>query len=214
MGIPKALVEVEGIPLLCRTLDRLASAMPFLETVILAPHDALDRFTSAIAGAPASLGLVRVLTGGATRQQSVAAGVHALGDAIEIVAVHDAARPFVALESVRDVMAAARDYGAATVASRPTDSVRSDVEGGGSFALEREKLWLVETPQAFRRDLLSEAHLAATRANKEYTDDAALVEAHGHSIHVVASAGPNPKITHTHDLATAAGLLRGELHAS
>jgi 2-C-methyl-D-erythritol 4-phosphate cytidylyltransferase len=213
MGIPKALVEVEGIPLLCRTLDRLASATSFLETVVLAPHDAVDRFASAVAGAPASLGLVRVLTGGATRQQSVAAGVHALGDAIDIVAVHDAARPFVAMESVRACLEAARDYGAATVASRPTDSVRSDVEGGGSFALEREKLWLVETPQAFRRQMLLEAHHAAVREGREYTDDAALVEAHGHSVHVVASAGPNPKITQPHDLVVAADWFRREAKA-
>jgi 2-C-methyl-D-erythritol 4-phosphate cytidylyltransferase len=212
MGVPKALVELEGIPLLVRTLDRLASSMAFLETVILAPADAVSRFEEAVAGSPAPLGLVRVLAGGATRQGSVAAGVAALGEQADIVAVHDAARPFVAVETVKAVVAAARDFGAATVGSRPTDSVRNEVEGGGSFALDRAKLWLVETPQAFRRDLLRDAHLAAGREGREYTDDAALVEAAGHSIHVVASAGPNPKITHSSDLALAAELLRRDQH--
>jgi 2-C-methyl-D-erythritol 4-phosphate cytidylyltransferase len=213
MGIPKALVELDGIPLLVRTLDRLASSMAFLETVILAPPDSVARFEEVLVGSPAPLGLLRVLAGGATRQASVARGVEALGAEAEIVAVHDAARPLVAHETVRAVLAAARDFGAATVGSRPIDSVRSEVEGGGSFALDRAKLWLVETPQAFRRDLLVQAHLAAGRDGREYTDDAALVEAGGHSVHVVASAGPNPKITHACDLVLAAELLRREPHA-
>jgi 2-C-methyl-D-erythritol 4-phosphate cytidylyltransferase len=208
LGVPKALVELDGIPLLVRTLDRLASSMAFVETVVLAPEDYVSRFEEVIAGSPAPLGLVRVLAGGSTRQRSVAAGVVALGTASEIVAIHDAARPLVAPDSVRAVMAAARDFGAATVASRPHDSVRSDVEGGGSFALDRSKLWLVETPQAFRRELIHAAHHAAIREGNEYTDDASLVEAAGHSVHVVASAGPNPKVTQPWDLVLAAELLR------
>jgi 2-C-methyl-D-erythritol 4-phosphate cytidylyltransferase len=211
MGVPKALVELDGIPLLVRTLDRLASSMAFLETVILAPEDHVARFEDAVAGSPAPLGLVRVLAGGATRQRSVAAGVVALGAGSEIVAVHDAARPLVASESVRAVVAAARDFGAATVASRPHDSVRSDVEGGGSFALERSKLWLVETPQAFRRELIHDAHHAAIREGREYTDDASLVEAAGHSVHIVESGGPNPKITQPWDLVLASELFRRDL---
>jgi 2-C-methyl-D-erythritol 4-phosphate cytidylyltransferase len=212
MNIPKALVDLDGIPLLVRTLDRIASSMVFLETVILAPADAVSRFEEVVAASPAPLGLVRVLAGGATRQASVAAGVAALGEEADIVAVHDAARPLVALETVRAVMAAARDFGAATVASRPTDSVRSEVDGGGSFALDRTKLWLVETPQAFRRALLRDAHAAAARDGRAYTDDAALVEAAGHSIHVVPSAGLNPKVTHACDLVLAADLLRRDSH--
>jgi 2-C-methyl-D-erythritol 4-phosphate cytidylyltransferase len=212
MGIPKALVELDGIPLLVRTLDRLASAMTYLETVILVPAGDVARFEDVVAGSPAPLGLVRVLPGGASRQGSVAAGAAALGDEADIVAIHDAARPLVALETVRAVVAAARDFGAATVASRPTDSVRSEVDGGGSFALDRTKLWLVETPQAFRRALFCDAHQAAARDRREYTDDASLVEASGHSVHVVASAGPNPKITHACDLVLAAELLRREVH--
>jgi 2-C-methyl-D-erythritol 4-phosphate cytidylyltransferase len=208
MGIPKALVELDGIPLLCRTLDRLASSAVFLETIILAPAGEIARFQECVAASPASLGLVRVLAGGATRQRSVAAGLVSLGAGSEIVAVHDAARPLVAPETVRAVLAAARDFGAATVASRPTDSVRSEVDGGGSFAMDRSKLWLVETPQAFRRELIHEAHHMAIREGREFTDDASLVEAYGHSIHIVASAAPNPKITQRHDLVLAAELIR------
>lgn len=208
MGVPKALVELDGIPLLVRTLDRLASATTFVETVILAPEGSVARFESVVTASSPSLGLVRVLEGGATRQRSVAAGVVALGSEAEIIAVHDAARPLVATETVRAVLAAARDFGAATVASRPTDSVRSDVDGGGTFALERSRLWLVETPQAFRRELIHDAHHAAIRERREYTDDASLVEAGGHAIHVVESAGPNPKITHPYDLVLASELLR------
>jgi 2-C-methyl-D-erythritol 4-phosphate cytidylyltransferase len=123
-------------------------------------------------------------------------------------------RPFVALETIRAVIAAARDFGAATAASRPTDSVRIDGEGGVSTALDRSKLWLVETPQAFRRQMLYDAHLATMRADREYTDDAAVVEAFGHPVHVVESAGLNPKITHADDLLFATERLRRDLATS
>src|SRR5688572_23716423 len=109
MGIPKALVELDGTPLLVRTLDRLASSLAFVETIVLAPARDLARFQQVVAAAPAPLGLVRVLSGGATRQQSVAAGVAALGREAELVAVHDAARPLVPPETVRAAVSAARD---------------------------------------------------------------------------------------------------------
>ena len=151
-GIPKALVDIAGAPLLRRTLERLAAATNFAETIVLAPADDLERFRDVVAGAPAALGSVRVLAGGATRQQSVAEGVAAVSAAVELIAVHDAARPLVDAEAVRAVLREAALVGAATVASRPSDSVRMDNDSGVTVALDRAKLWLVETP-AF-----SEAH--------------------------------------------------------
>jgi 2-C-methyl-D-erythritol 4-phosphate cytidylyltransferase len=205
---PKALVDVAGAPLLRRTLERLAAASAFLETVVLAPPDDLDRFAEAVAGVPASLGVVRVLAGGATRQQSVAAGVAAVSAAADLVAVHDAARPLVDAESVREVLREAARVGAATVASRPSDSVRIDREGGGTAALDRATLWLVETPQVFRRALLLRAHEEAQRSGAVYTDDASLVEATGQRVAMVASRGRNLKVTVEADLLLAVEMIR------
>jgi 2-C-methyl-D-erythritol 4-phosphate cytidylyltransferase len=209
-GIPKALVLLDGVPLLRRTLERLASSCHFLETVVLAPPDELERFRAATGGAPSSLGPLRVLAGGATRQLSVAAGVAALAGDADVVCVHDAARPLVSHETVRAVLEAAFASGAATAASRPIDSVREDRPGGGSVALDRAHLWLVETPQAFDRRILERAHAQAAQAHGNYTDDASLVEAIGQQIRIVGSVGRNIKVTLESDLALAASLLHLE----
>lgn len=210
MGIPKALVHLDGVPLIRRTLERLAAACHFVETVVLAPPDDLERFRAATAGAPSSLGTLRVLAGGATRQLSVAAGVGALAADAEVVCVHDAARPLVSHDTVRAVLEAAEASGAATAASRPSDSVREDRPGGGSVALDRAHLWLVETPQAFGRGILEKAHAEAARTGRTYTDDASLVEAIGQQIRIVGSVGRNIKVTLESDIALAANLLHLE----
>jgi 2-C-methyl-D-erythritol 4-phosphate cytidylyltransferase len=209
-GLPKALVDVDGAPLLRRTLERLASATTFSETIVLAPPDDLERFREAVSGVPSALGPVRVLPGGATRQQSVAEGVAAAGEGVELIAVHDAARPLVDADAVRAVLREAAIVGAATVASRPSDSVRMDRDDGTTVALDRARLWLVETPQAFRREVLVRAHGEARRANASYTDDASLVEAVGHKVAMVASKGRNLKVTVEADLVLAVEILRRE----
>lgn len=205
---PKALVDVDGAPLLRRTLERLAAAATFVETVVLAPPDDLQRFAAAVSGVPASLGAIRVLAGGATRQQSVAAGVAAVSVDADLIAVHDAARPLVDAEAVRAALREAARIGAATVASRPSDSVRVDCEGGGTAALDRAKLWLVETPQVFRRELLVRAHEDARRSGAVYTDDASLVEATGQPVAMVPSRGRNLKVTVEADLMLAVEMIR------
>jgi len=211
-SVPKALVELAGVPLLVRTLERLACSAKFVETVVLAPAasiDALSEVVDRVADAQArALGSVRVVAGGATRQQSVAIGIAALRERSAVVCVHDAARPFVAPATVRAVLGAARAHGAATAASRPSDSVRIDEAGGSSAALERSRLWLVETPQAFTRELLERAHAEAAREGREFTDDASLVEAAGATIRVVASEGRNIKVTVEADLVLGEELLR------
>jgi 2-C-methyl-D-erythritol 4-phosphate cytidylyltransferase len=208
LDVPKALVDLGGVPLLRRTLERLASAASFVETVVLAPSGDLARFEAAVRGCSQSLGLIRVTAGGETRQESVAAGLAALRMESDIVAVHDAARPLVPPQTVRAVIDAASESGASTAASRPADSVREDEDAGGSRALDRSRLWLVETPQAFRRALLEAAHREARRTGAGYTDDASLVEATGQAIRIVASEGRNLKVTWKDDLALAAEALR------
>lgn len=207
--MPKALVDVGGLPLLRRTLDRLGSAIEFVHTVVLAPPGAIEDFEAVVAGVQPSLGRVCVLPGGATRQLSVAAGVAAVGAGVDVICVHDAARPLVAAATVRAVVEAAFAVGAATAASRPSDSVRQDDAQGASAALDRSRLWLVETPQAFRRRVIEAAHREAARIGAAYTDDASLVEAIGQSIRIVESVGRNLKVTTDADLRVAAVLLKG-----
>lgn len=206
--VPKALVDVGGSALLVRTLERLAAATSFLETIVMAPPEAIERFREALGGLPQSLGTLRVLAGGRTRQESVAIGVAAVDPRCEIVCVHDAARPLVDPLTVAQVLEAAHAAGAATAASRPCDSVRQETGGGGTVAIDRATLWLVETPQAFSRELLASSHARATRSGELYTDDASLVEAAGTPVRIVSSLGRNLKVTIETDLVLASELLR------
>lgn len=208
LSVPKALVDVGGLPLVRRTLERIAGSFSFEEIVVLVPEQVRRSVESALAGAPACV--VRV--GGATRQESVRCGLNALTSGADIVCVHDAARPLTPASTVRAVIASAVRCGAATAASRPSDSVRID-EGDGSRALDRGRLWLVETPQAFRRELLERAHAAAADAHVHGTDDASLVEALGQRVDIVETDGPNVKVTVESDLFMVAELLRRQLRA-
>ncbi|MBI5504818.1 MAG: 2-C-methyl-D-erythritol 4-phosphate cytidylyltransferase [Deltaproteobacteria bacterium] len=210
---PKALVDVGGASLLRRTLERLAVAATFVETVVLVPAGAVSACEAAVAEPPAALGRCVVRVGGATRQESVRRGLIALSSDAEIVCVHDAARPLAAAVTVREVLSRAQRSGAATAAARPTDSVRIE-EGEATRALDRGCLWLVETPQAFRRELLERAHREAERDRISATDDASLVEGLGQRIEVVESAGPNFKVTVEADLVLVREMLAREARAA
>ena len=143
----------------------------------------------------------RVVAGGDTRQASVRAGLAEVSPACDLVLVHDAARPFVTAELVHACLGAAAAHGAAVSALPATDTVKEvGPEGVVTATLDRSRLWLVQTPQAFRRELLMEAHEAAARAGVTGTDDASLVEQIGHSVHVVLGDPGNMKITHPEDV--------------
>lgn len=176
---------------------RLAGCNP---VVVVCPASHLDRAAQLSEG---DEGFVFV-EGGATRRASVAAGLAAVER--PTVVVHDGARPFVTTEMVTAVLEALETYDGATVAV-PMDETLKRVEDGAVVAtVDRTSLWRVQTPQAFRTDVLKAAHAAAASDDVEATDDAALVERFGGSIGVIRGSRANIKITYPEDLALAASL--------
>ena len=160
-------------------------------------------------------GKVRALaTGGARRQDSVAAGLAALPN-VELIAVHDGARPLVDAEDFREGARLAREVGAAIAGGPVADTVkRVDAAERVVETPPRAELRAAATPQVFRRALLARAHLAAAEAGVSATDDAALVERLGEPVVVFASRRRNLKITTADDLLLAESLLNpsaGEL---
>ena len=151
--------------------------------------------------------LQAVVAGGSRRQDSVKAGLAACAPETRIVAVHDGARPMVAGSTISAVVQAAMKCGAATVGRRITDTVKRVSKSGVVEGTEdREKLWAVQTPQAFDAKLLKEAY--AAYGAKAVTDDCALVELSGAKPKIVESNLPNFKITTVEDLQVAGSLLR------
>ena len=201
LSIPKALAPVRGVPLVRRALDRFATCADLVEVVVAVPCGHEARFAEALHEDRRRGPLPRLVVGGATRQESVAIALDAIEGSPALVCVHDAARPLVTPTTIEAVISAASASGAATAASRPTDSVREDVGDGTTRALDRRNLWLVETPQVFGTAILYEAHRLARDSGVSATDDATLVERLcARAVSVVASDGPNPKVTTRADL--------------
>jgi 2-C-methyl-D-erythritol 4-phosphate cytidylyltransferase/2-C-methyl-D-erythritol 4-phosphate cytidylyltransferase/2-C-methyl-D-erythritol 2,4-cyclodiphosphate synthase len=173
------------------------------EIVVVVPRDEVER----IRREAAEYGLRKVtavVPGGRDRQESVRAGISALSGRAEWVMVHDAARPFVSAELIRRVQTAARECGAAVPGVPVKDTVkRADSAGFVEETPERSSLWAVQTPQAFRFELLWRAHEEALRDGYAGTDDASLVERLGERVRVVAGDDRNFKITTPEDFAMA-----------
>jgi 2-C-methyl-D-erythritol 4-phosphate cytidylyltransferase / 2-C-methyl-D-erythritol 2,4-cyclodiphosphate synthase len=175
------------------------------EIVVVVPPDA------GAAPVPATTTPQRVVTGGARRQDSVANGFAAVSADVRIVLVHDAARPFVTARVIDEVIngidpfgSGALDYGyGAVVPVWPVFDTVKEVEAGGGTRIiatpDRDRLFLAQTPQGFRREILAAA-IDAGRAGASGTDEAMLAEHAGHAVHVVPGDEANVKITTAADL--------------
>lgn len=205
----KAFVELGGKPLVGYALETIRDCREFDEVVVVvAPPDVerarrLFLVEASAPGAEAQAGwpTIRVVAGGDQRQASVRAALAEVSPGCEFVLVHDAARPFVRPELIRRCLEAAERCGAAVAALPATDTVKQVSPAGEVAAtLDRSRLWLVQTPQAFRYRLLLEAHEAAAEAGFVGTDDSSLVERMGHPVHLVPGDPENVKITWPEDL--------------
>jgi len=155
-----------------------------------------------------AFGIETVARGGASRQESVRAGLDALPADCRIVLIHDAARPLVSPRVVEQVAAAAGRWDGAVAAVPAAHTVKEvNAEGTILSTPPRDALWFAHTPQGFRREVILEAHEAARREGFTGTDDAQLVERIGGSVHVVPDSPHNLKITTPEDLVLAEAIL-------
>lgn len=207
-SVPKAFVPLAGRPLLAYSLEALAAVRAVERVVpVLAPRDRgrWDAVAAELGGMPK---LAAPVGGGARRQDSVGAGLAALGGEATWVLVHDAARPLVRAEAVERVLEAARRDGAAILASPARDTLKRVREGRVLDTPPRSELWGAQTPQAFAVALLREALAKAEADGFTGTDDAQLVERLGAAVAVVPGDPDNLKITDPADLVLAELLLR------
>ena len=209
--VPKAFVSVAGRTLLSHSLAALAAAPEISLVVPVVAVAELERFAALAperAGIPK---LARAVPGGRERQDSVRAGLAALGPEVVWVAVHDAARPLVRPRDVSRVVQAAVRHGAALLATPATDTIKR-VRGGVVIDTPlRAECWVAQTPQVFRVDVLREALAKAAQEGVLGTDDAQLVERLGVAVHVVEGDPGNRKITRPEDLPWAEERLRAAL---
>ena len=216
---PKQFLELDGMPLIIFTLRRLAACSAITDFFIATRGDDVvalqDKVAKAGLGRPA-----RVVHGGDTRQQSVANALAQVDPATEIVAVHDAVRPFVTPAQVDRVIAEARVRGAAILGIPAIDTVK-EVKRASlpedvaliSATIPRERIVLAQTPQVFKYALLRDAFKKAQEDDFTGSDEAAIVERFGHEVFVVLGSERNLKITRPADMDLARFYLEQERHA-
>ena len=189
----KTLLPVGGVPACVRAGRTLLKAVDGLVAVVRAGEEGLFRETFEHYHLPVRA----VVTGGDTRQQSVRRGLTALPEDCDAVLVHDGARALIDEDTVLRVIASVRDCGTGVAAIPVTDTVkRADESRNVQDTLDRSGLWLMQTPQGFRRELLVRAH---EQAKDDRTDDAALVEALGEPVRLVMGSPRNIKLTTQED---------------
>jgi len=152
---------------------------------------------------------VQIINGGAERFESVANALAEVKPEADLVAIHDAVRPCLTDALISAVFNKAAQTGAALLAVPVSDTVKQVTpQHQVEATVSRKGLWLAQTPQVFRRDWLQEAYANRAKLGKDITDDAQLVEAAGHPVHVVEGAGSNIKITTKGDLYLAEAILK------
>ncbi|HEX3178091.1 MAG TPA: 2-C-methyl-D-erythritol 4-phosphate cytidylyltransferase [Methylomirabilota bacterium] len=194
---PKQFLRLGREPILRATLRHFRAHPRVGEIVVAAPAAHVERARRLLRGGEAS---VTVVAGGASRQESVRSALAAAPASASVILVHDAVRPFLTRGLIDSLIAAAERDGAAICALPVAETVKRVRDGFVDATVERDGLWTVQTPQAFRAALLREAHDKARRDGFVGTDESMLVERLGHRVRVIPGLAENVKITTPADL--------------
>lgn len=207
--LPKQFLKLGDKTILQRSLELFEQQEKVTALYLVLPEEYLKRYKEFIDMAQLSK-FRRAVAGGARRQDSVAKGLAAIEEdqAAELVAVHDAVRPFAEPRLIADAITMAAAGGAAILAAPSTNTLKKcDQTGRITSTLDRAMIWNAQTPQVFKLCLLLQAYRSVTEDGKEITDEAQAVERIGRPVELVASPETNFKITTTTDFAFAEWLL-------
>ncbi|MCI0330665.1 MAG: 2-C-methyl-D-erythritol 4-phosphate cytidylyltransferase [candidate division Zixibacteria bacterium] len=204
---PKQFIKIHGKLLLAHSLERFAKVKGIAEVVIAVPSGKEKWAAKILAPALKKFRKVEFVAGGETRQESVFNALQSLSDSITHVLVHDGVRPFVNLKKVVELIRMLKTKDAVILVSPATDTVKRAASNVVAETLDRRQIFLAETPQGFKKEVLLQAHLEARKKGFTFSDDSALVEVLGRRVAICPSDGKNPKITSPEDLALARLLL-------
>lgn len=202
-GEPKQFRPIAGVPLLLRSLRPFAQHPSVRQIVVALPEEVAEKPPEWLGNLASDR--LRLVAGGMTRAESVLAALEALGPECGVVLVHDAARPFVSVETIDAVIDVAAECGAVP-AVRVSDTIkRGDPDSGRVVeTVDRAGLWRAQTPQGFPRQMLERAYAMVWSGDAgAFTDEASLVEAAGFPVRIIPDDARNFKITTTSDLLVA-----------
>lgn len=205
--IKKPFADIDGRAVWMRAADLFVSRKEVAQTILVIAADDEENVRRRYGPNMAFMN-VQLILGGAQRSDSVANGLAHIADDVELVAIHDAARPCATPKMIDDVFAAAEQHGAAILAAAVNDTLkRSKVDHLIEGTVPREHLWMAQTPQVFRKELILKAYAERSK-HPAVTDDAQLVEALGHPVVIVPSDLSNFKITAKSDIFLADAVLK------
>ena len=207
-NIPKQLMQLGNRPVYQYSLETFLKMDEIAEVVMAVPADWKDYFEkeieawfSSCKNAEKFRTKLKIVLGGTERWQSVENGVNALTSSAEYVLVHDVARPFISEKIIRDVFDTLVNKGSCLVAKPAIDTIKIASDGRVESTIDRRKVWLAQTPQAARIDLLKQLY---TRIEKEPlnftpTDEASILEFFGEPVYIVKGESANDKLTTPED---------------
>ena len=213
-GIKKPYIILQGMPLLAHALRVFAEASDISELIVTVSPGQEDFCREHVVKACAIEKPVTVVAGGFRRQDSVRNGLAAVSESVDLVMIHDGARPFVTVQMMCDALKITMRKRATTMAVPVKDTVAMVAKDTAVIerTLARDRLYLIQTPQTFERELICEAHRQAFAEGFAGTDDASLVERLGVPVSVIMGAYDNIKITTQEDLLFAEAILQRRLN--
>ena len=208
LEVAKQYLLLDSSPMLVHTLRVFQMTEMVSAVVLVVPKEDEASVQKQIVEKYGLTKVISIVAGGRERQDSVRNGLQAVPGTCDVVIVHDGVRPFVTPDMVRRVVAAAAEYGAASIGVPAKDTIKeTTVENIVTTTLPRQNLWQTQTPQAFRYDVLCRAYAEAQRDHFYGTDDASLVERTGVKVRMVNGSHENIKITTPEDLLMAEALM-------
>lgn len=208
-SVNKVYIDISGKKTIIRTLEPFQQN-PFVDEIILVVSERDISYCGFELIDKSVFSKVKKITaGGCKRQDSVYNGLQEISEKAEIIVIHDGARPLVTEDIIERSVRSAMEFGAVSTAVPVKDTVKTaDQSGFVSGTLDRSTLWAVQTPQAFKRDIIREAHEKARELDVEATDDAMLVENLGYKLKLVEGSYENIKLTTPEDVIIARAIIQ------
>lgn len=204
MDIKKQYILLDGREILAHTLDVFDKCTAIDEIVIVVAEDEISKVSKDIVNKYGYNKKIKILGGGKERQDSVYEGLKAVSDEVRYVAIHDGARPFIETNLIEEAIKVVRDKKAVVLGVPVKDTIKEAEQEEGVNKItntpDRSRLWAIQTPQVFERELILNAYEYINKENMLVTDDSMVAEAYGESVYIIKGDYNNIKITTKEDL--------------
>lgn len=199
--LPKQFIPLSGKPIIAHSIKSFDSSESISEIIVVVPDKWVEYTQQEVVDKFNLSKVSKIISGGDERQQSVEKGFLSISSKPDIIVVHDGVRPFVTVDLIEEVVSEAHRSGAAIAACPSTDTIKkSTPEQSIENTLPRQDIWLAQTPQAFKYDILKDAFETASEDGYLGTDESLLVERIGKDVKLVKSSKHNIKITTPEDI--------------